>query len=64
MSDLKSLDKYLSSDESPDDCMMLSEMDGFLHGVACSPVPIPADEWMLVALGSGPINLLETIRPA
>ena len=33
--DLESLDAYLSSDDSPDDCMMLSDLDGFLHGVVC-----------------------------
>lgn len=54
MGDLDALDAYLSSDESPDDCMMLSDLDGFLHGIACSPVPIPAEEWMSVALGASP----------
>ena len=57
MSDLDQLDAYLSSDESPDDCMMLSDLDGFLHGVACSPVPIPIEEWMTVALGGVPEDL-------
>ncbi|AXI49088.1 hypothetical protein C1J03_23480 (plasmid) [Sulfitobacter sp. SK012] len=54
MSDLESLDTYLSSDDSPDDCMMLSDLDGFLHGVACSPSSISAEEWMPVALGGSP----------
>ncbi len=54
MTDLAALDTYLSSDDSPEECMMLSELDGFLHGVACSPVPIPIEEWMPVALGSTP----------
>ena len=49
--DLARLDAYLSSDESPEDCMMLSDLDGFLHGVACSPVMIPVAEWMAKALG-------------
>ena len=30
---------------------MLSDLDGFVHGVICSPVAIPLDEWMPVALG-------------
>lgn len=51
MTHLDQLDAYLSSDDSPDDCMMLSDLDGFLHGVACSPVPIPIEEWMAVAVG-------------
>jgi uncharacterized protein len=54
MHDLDSLDAYLSSDESHEDCMMLSDLDGFLHGVACSPVAIPSKEWMPVAIGGSP----------
>jgi uncharacterized protein len=30
--DLEGLDAYLMSDDSPDDCMMLSDLDGFLYG--------------------------------
>ena len=49
--DLSRLDAYLSSDLSPKDCMMLSDLDGFLHGVVCSPVTIPVAEWMAKAFG-------------
>ena len=63
--DLESLDTYLSSDDSPDDCMMLSDLDGFLHGVICSPVPIPQDEWLSTAMGERatklPPHILEII---
>ena len=52
MVDLDRLDAWLSSDESPDSCMMLSDLDGFLHGVACSPTTIPDHEWMTKAVGS------------
>lgn len=52
--DLEGLDAYLSSDESPENCMMLSDMDGFIHGVICSPVIIHSDEWLAVALGANP----------
>ena len=52
--DLRTLDNYLSSEDSPDKCMMLSDMDGFLHGTICSPVTIPSDTWMPVALGTDP----------
>ena len=63
--DLEALDAYLSSDDSPDNCMMLSDLDGFLHGVVCSPVEIPQAEWLHKAMG-GPFNkvppaILETI---
>lgn len=52
--DLEALDGYLSSDDSPEDCMMLSDLDGFIHGVICSPVQIPSEEWIHVALGGEP----------
>lgn len=50
--DLAELNAYLSSDDSPEDCMMLSDLDGFLHGVVCSPVAIPSEDWMSLALGA------------
>jgi uncharacterized protein len=53
--DLEGLDAYLSSDDSPDNCMMLSDLDGFLHGVVCSPVEIPKEEWLRKAMG-GPFK--------
>ena len=53
--DLEGLDAYLSSDDSPDNCMMLSDLDGFLHGVVCSPVAIPQAEWLRKAMG-GPFD--------
>ena len=63
--DLAELDAYLSSDDSPEDCMMLSDLDGFLHGVICSPVVIPSEEWMATALGAdpktAPLSIIEDI---
>jgi uncharacterized protein len=52
--DMEALDGYLSSDDSPENCMMLSDLDGFIHGVICSPEQIPSEEWMHVALGGEP----------
>ena len=52
--DLERLDEFLSSARSPDDCMMLSDLDGFLHGIACSPELTSSHEWMPVALGASP----------
>jgi len=48
---LDELDNYLSSEATPDDCLMLSDLDGFLHGIACSPVFIQPEDWVPVALG-------------
>lgn len=54
MSDLLDLlDEYLSSDEAPNDSMQLSDLDGFLTGIACSPEPILPAEFMDVVWGSG-----------
>jgi yecA family protein len=49
---LDDLDLYLSSDQSPADSFGLSDLDGFLTGVACCPEHIPVLEWLDVALGS------------
>lgn len=55
--DLEALDGYLSSDDSPENCMMLSDLNGFLHGVICAPVMIPSGEWMPVAVGGVPESI-------
>ena len=39
------LDEFLMSDETPDDCMQLSDLDGFLTGIVVSPVLIMPSEW-------------------
>jgi hypothetical protein len=35
--DLKELARYLDSDLSPDDCLGLSDLDGFLTGIVVGP---------------------------
>lgn len=63
--DLEALDNYLSSDSSPDRCMLLSDLDGFLTGVLCSPELIMPGEWLTVAFGTEqidvPPNILELV---
>jgi uncharacterized protein len=49
--DLEALDRYLDSDLLPDDCMALSDLDGFLTGVIIGPDLIQPDEWMAVIWG-------------
>ena len=61
MKELANLDTFLCSDESPDECMMLSDLDGFLTGIACSPEVIPEAEWMPLALG-GTLEVPEWVR--
>ena len=43
---LSQLDDFLLSDAVTDDCMMLSELDGFLAGVIVCPELIKPSEWM------------------
>ena len=49
--DFFDLDVYLSSDRSPENCMQLSDLDGFLTAVAVGPLPIPPEEWLAVVWG-------------
>jgi uncharacterized protein len=49
--DLEALDRYLDSDISPDECMGLSDLDGFLTGIIVGPEPIQPDEWMAAIWG-------------
>jgi len=57
MDGLDELDIFLSSDKSPDGCMKLSDLDGFIHGVACSPEKIEPIEWVPIALGGEPFDV-------
>ncbi len=49
---LDELDDYLSSDVSPEYCMQLSDLDGFLTGIAVSPELIQPSEWLPVIWGN------------
>lgn len=48
---LEALDAYLRSDSAPPECMLLSELDGFLTGLAAGPEAIPPGEWLPVVWG-------------
>ncbi len=51
--DIEALDSYLLSDLSPDECMMLSDLDGFLSGIVVGPELILPSEWLTVIWGGG-----------
>jgi len=51
---LDDLDAYLSSDEAPPECMLLSDLDGFLTGLAVGPEVIPPSEWLPIVWGGEP----------
>jgi uncharacterized protein len=44
--DLDLLDAYLLSDQSPPECMLLSDLDGFLTGIAIGPAVVMPSEWL------------------
>ncbi len=49
--DLKALDEYLMSDESPENCMQISDLDGFLTAIVVGPDLIQPSEWLPVIWG-------------
>jgi uncharacterized protein len=49
--DLEALDRFLISDRSPPDSMMLSDLDGFLTGIAVGPELVLPSEWLPVVWG-------------
>src|SRR3954471_10407140 len=44
--DLDLLDAYLLSDQSPPECLLLSDLDGFLTGIAIGPGVVMLSEWL------------------
>jgi uncharacterized protein len=51
---LDALDEYLSSDASPEECMQLSDLDGFLTGIIVGPELIMPSEWLPILWGEDP----------
>lgn len=45
MVDIERLDAFLMSDDEPENCMQISNLDGFLTGILCSPDLIMPSEW-------------------
>ena len=61
--DLEALDQFLMSDSSPEDCMQLSDLDGFLTGIAIGPELVMPSEW-LPAIWGGDEPVFESIEQA
>src|ERR1022692_585107 len=49
--DLDALARYLDSDQSPDECMGLSDLDGFLTAIIVGPELIMPSEWLPMIWG-------------
>jgi hypothetical protein len=49
--ELDVLDKYLRSERAPPRCMWISQLDGFLTGVAAGPERVPVSEWLPLIWG-------------
>lgn len=45
------LNEYLSSDRSPPECMTMSDLDGFLTGLAVGPSVARPSEWLPIVWG-------------
>ena len=49
--DLEALDEFLMSEASPENCLQLSDLDGFLTGIAIGPELLLPSEWLPVVWG-------------
>jgi len=49
--DLEELSRYLNFDQSPDDCMGLSDLDGFFTAIIIGPELIMPSEWLPMIWG-------------
>src|SRR5271155_2800765 len=57
--DIDALEAFLESDRAPPDTMNLSELDGFLHGVAVGPELVLPSEWLPIVWGGETSNLAD-----
>ena len=54
--ELEELEKFLLSEQVPEESMTLSELDGFLTALAVGPEVVPPSEWLpVVWQGEGPV---------
>ena len=51
--DIDALDDFLMSEQMPEDCMQVCDMDGFLTAMAIGPELIMPSEWLPYIIGQG-----------
>jgi Uncharacterised protein family (UPF0149) len=61
--DLEALDRFLMSDRSPPDCMTLSDLDGFLTGIAIGPELVLPSEWLPLIWGGKAPEFADGTKP-
>jgi uncharacterized protein len=61
---MEALDDFLSSDESPENCMQLSDLDGFLTGIAVGPELIMPSEWLPAIWGGSSPEFVDAEQAA
>jgi uncharacterized protein len=49
--DLEALDRFLTSQRAPADAMLISDLDGFLTGIAVGPELVMPSEWLPLVWG-------------
>jgi uncharacterized protein len=57
--DIEMLDTYLSSERGPKDGMMVSDLDGFLTGIAIGPDLVMPSEWLPIVWGGEEPNFAD-----
>ena len=54
--EVQELENFLFSEDVPEECMTLSEIDGFLTALAAGPALVPPSEWLpVIWQGDGPV---------
>ena len=59
--EFKELDDFLLSDDSPDDCMDISMLDGFFTALAVRPDLVMPSQWLPVVWGGEERNFPDPI---
>ncbi|MBO9395849.1 YecA family protein [Shimia sp. R9_2] len=60
LNDFNTIEEFMETQSTGGSCTSVSQLDGYLTGVICSPQSVPAYEWLHVALGA-PEDLPESV---